>query len=369
MAASPVRFRWRSVTSTALGVSALVGALALLIAPKGTTAAPPAVVAAAPSVAVTEVDSATPVRELRFSGVVRAHRRAQLGFVLAGRVTERLAELGDHVERGQPLVRLDRRQLRRSVESANAVVARAKADVAYGRLEQGRVAKLSAVQAVGAAAGDDADHTVSVASAARRQASAAARAARRDLAEGELLAPFSGRITRVAVEPGELVSAGRTVLEIVGDDALELEVQLPESTLTDIKEGQSVEVEFPLLGRTVTGTVTTIAAAAPQSAGLFPVIVTLPDNTDLRAGLTARLVLAADVAEGLVVPVEAVVNRSGDDPRVLAVHDDRVAMRPVQVLAIAGRHAVIEGELEVGDTVVTRGHAALADGDKVTVRR
>lgn len=369
MTPPPARFRWRSVTSTALGLSALVGAVALLVAPKRTTAALPAVVAIAPSVAVAEVGSQTPVRELRFSGVVRAHRRAELGFVLSGRVTDRLVELGDRVERGQPLVRLDRRQLRRSVESANAVVARADADVAFGRLERERVAKLSAVQAVGAAAGDDADHTLSVASAARRQASATAKAARRDLAEGELLAPFSGRITRVAVEPGELVSAGRTVLEIVGDDALELEVQLPESTLADIEEGQSVQVELPLLGRTVAGRVTTIAAAAPQSAGLFPVVVTLDADATLRAGLTARLILASDVAQGLVVPVEAVVNRSGVAPRVLAVHADRVAARPVQVRAIAGRYAVIEGDLEVGDVVVTRGHAALADGDQVTVRR
>ncbi|MBL4689008.1 MAG: HlyD family efflux transporter periplasmic adaptor subunit [Nannocystaceae bacterium] len=165
------------------------------------------------------------------------------------------------------------------------------------------------------------------------------------------------------------MAAGRTVLELVGDDALELEVQLPESILADVHEGQTVQVELPLLDRTVSGRITTIAAAAPQSAGLFPVIVTLSEAVGVHAGQTARLVVSAPIAEGLIVPVEAVIDRSGAAPRLLAVRDGTIAVREIKILAIAGRHAVIQGEVAAGDWVVSRGHATLADGDKVTVNR
>jgi RND family efflux transporter MFP subunit len=364
------RFRVRTLTSVVLGVGALAAAAALLAVPEATGApTTEAVTDVARSVAVAQVDDRPHLRELRFAGVVRAHRRAELGFVLSGRVDERLVELGDHVEAGQALVRLDRRQLRRAVEVADAVVARTEADLSHGRIEQGRVAELSAVDAVAASATDDADHTISVAVASRRQASSQAKAARRDLAEGVIVAPFAGRVARVDVEPGELVAGGQSVLEIVGDDALELEVQLPESMLADVHEGMSLPIELPLLDQTLTGRVRTIGAAAPQTAGLFPVIVELPEGAELRAGMTARLVVTSSVGTGLTVPVEAVIDRSGENPKVLTVTDGKVNVRPVHVVAIAGRDAVVAAELDAGEWVVTRGHTGLADGDEVIVRR
>ena len=362
--------RWRSLASTALGLGALVAAVALLAVPEATgSAAPTSVQPAARSVAVAPVALADHERTLRFSGVVRARHRAELAFVLSGRVDARLVELGERVQEGDTLARLDRRALTRAVEAAEASVVRADADLAHGRLEEERVRKLSALEAIAAADADDAAHATSVAAAARRQAKAQAGLARRDLSETTLRAPFSGTVARIDVEPGEFATAGRTVVEIVGDDALELEIAVPESLLATIAEGQVLDVELPLLDRVVRGHVRTIGSAAPESAGLFPVVVALDPAEGLRSGMTARLVVTAPLASGMAVPVEAIVDRTGTAPKLFAVRDGRVEVHDADVLAIAGREAVVAVALRPGDEVITRGQAGLAVGDEVEVRR
>lgn len=332
-------------------------------------AAPSPGVASARSVAVAPVASAPKARTLRFSGVLRAERRAELAFVMSGRVDARLVQLGDHVGEGDTIARLDRKALLRAVEAAEASVVRADADLAHGRLEEDRVRKLTAMQAVAAADEDDAAHATSVAAASRRQARAQAGLARRDLAETILRAPFSGTVARIDLEPGEFATAGRTVVEIVGDDALEVEVAVPESLLAQIAEGQALDVELPLVERVVKGRVRSIGAAAPESAGLFPVVVTVDPTEGLRAGMTARIAVTAPLASGLSVPVEAIVDRTGASPKVLTVHDGQVAVHDVDVLAIAGRDAVVAGALQPGDDVIVRGQSGLADGDEVAVQR
>jgi membrane fusion protein, multidrug efflux system len=369
-AVSSLPSRWRSLASTALGLGALVAAVALLAVPEATGSAPPrSVQPQARSVAVASATEADHVRTLRFSGVVRARHRAELAFVLSGRVDARLVELGQRVKEGDTLARLDRRALKQAVEAAEASVVRADADLAHGRLEEGRVLELSALQAIAAADADDAAHATSVAAAMRRQAKAQAGLARRDLSETTLRAPFSGTVARIDVEPGEFATAGRTVVEIVGDDALEVEVALPESLLATIAEGQDVEVELPLVDRVVRGHVRTIGSAAPESAGLFPVVVALDPGEGLRSGMTARLVVSAPLASGIAVPVEAIVDRSGTAPKLFTVRDGRVEIHDADVLAIAGREAVISAAVRPGDEVITRGQAGLSTGDAVQVQR
>jgi RND family efflux transporter MFP subunit len=366
--ASSLPSRFRTLASTALGVGALIAAVALLAVPEATgSAAPPRVEAR--SVAVAEVVAADHVRTLRFSGVVRAERRAELAFVLSGRVDARLVELGQHVEAGDTLARLDRRALLRAVDAAEASVVRADADLAHGRLEEDRVRKLSDLQAIAAADADDASHATSVAAAARRQAKAQAGLARRDLSETTLRAPFSGTVARIDVEPGEFTTAGRTVVEIVGDDTLEVEVALPESLLATVSEGQELDVELPLVDRVVRGRVRSIGASAPETAGLFPVIVELDATTGLRSGMTARIVVTAPLASGIAVPVEAIVDRTGTAPKLLSVRGGKVQVHDVDVLAIAGREAVVAAAMSPGDEVITRGQAGLSTGDEVLVQR
>ena len=96
-------------------------------------------------------------------------------------------------------------------------------------------------------------------------AAARLREARRLSAEGVLVAPFDGTVVAVGLQPGEFASPGVTVLEVAGDGAVEVEVEVPETFIESLRPGESVRVRLPLAGREAAGTVTTRGAAAGGS--------------------------------------------------------------------------------------------------------
>ena len=65
-----------------------------------------------------------------YSGEVLARYESKLGFQTSGRIVARLVEVGSHVKRGQPLLRLDPAQETLQVVAATADVEAAKARVA-----------------------------------------------------------------------------------------------------------------------------------------------------------------------------------------------------------------------------------------------
>ena len=87
--------------------------------------------------------------------------------------------------------------------------------------------------------------------AARDAAEARLRDARRRLGEADLGAPFAGVVTEVHFEPGEFVPAGRPVVVLAGGDALEVEMRLPESVITQIEPGDRVVGFMPNMSETV----------------------------------------------------------------------------------------------------------------------
>jgi multidrug resistance efflux pump len=134
---------------------------------------------------------------------------------------------------------------------------------------------------------------VAEAEAGVAQAAAALEAAEAVLAQMTLRAPFAGTLAHVAVETGEVVTAGAVVAALADMEGWLVETEsLLESDVVAVTEGQAVDVRldaFP--GHTLPGTVTNIAAAANIVRGdvTYTVTVRLDDTADLplRWGMTA----------------------------------------------------------------------------------
>ena len=92
-------------------------------------------------------------------------------------------------------------------------------------------------------------------------------------------------------------------------------------------------------------------------------------DTPLRAGMLAQAGFDHSESEGLIVPMSAIVDPVGGDPRVFRVEDGTVHTTHVDIVASSeARVAVIPrdgGVLATGDLVVTEGHRALTDGQPV----
>ena len=133
----------------------------------------------------------------------------------------------------------------------NAVAAQAEAEAAF-EAAQANLGRLAATR-----------QELAAARAAVRQAAAAVSQAEIQLAYYELKAPFAGTVTSRSLEPGEIVTAGQTVLSLSDLRRVELKIYVDETSIGRVRPGQAVSVAVDSLpGRRLSGRVSYISPEA-----------------------------------------------------------------------------------------------------------
>src|SRR5262245_38540419 len=241
-----------------------------------TVAQPTAVIVQVDTVAVSPIDDI-----YRASGTVRARQIAAIAAKIAANILEVRVHAGDHVQAGQTLIVLDRRDLEANLHRAEATRIEAENAItetdnaiasAHATLELARVtfkrfqdllAKLSVSQqefdeshARLKSAGASLEMAVSKrrqVEARRSQAEAEVAAARVALGYATLSAPSAGLVTERKADPGSLATPGAPLLTLEREGNLRLETSIDESRLGLARTGESVAVEIDGLNRTVSG--------------------------------------------------------------------------------------------------------------------
>ena len=313
---------------------------------------------------------ATGRRRISLTGIVRSNNRSTLTFVVSGRLEERPVDIGDVVEKGQSLARLDHAGYANQVGVARAARAQARAQHDQLVRDVERSKKLLAAKAIGTEELERVRSGLDGAAASLALSGAQLAEAQRQLKESRLRAPFDGVVSEVFAEPGEFIGPGAPVLALSGTRELEVEVEVPESFVAPLEKNAEVEVSFPLAGiPNVTGVVQSVSEAARAQGRLFPVVVRLPERDDLRAGLTAKTLLSVSRSSALSVPVEAVLDPSGTAPFVYVIRDGVLSRVEIEPLDIEGERVLIDAPLSEGDAVAVAGHVHLSEGDAVRVAR
>jgi RND family efflux transporter MFP subunit len=307
-------------------------------------------------------------QELRLPGTTRAVERANLSFVVAGRLAERPVDLGDRVEQGDLLAGLDPHPFLNEVRSAEAALAEVSA-----RLEQTKrdCRRLTRLHAEGIASQRSLEEAVTAEDQLRASfdlAKSRLREARRAFDEATLVAPFDGTVTRVHLEPGEFAREGATIVTLSGDGGLEIEVELPESAASTLAEGQEAQVRFPLAeGRAVRARLKSVSRGTGGPGRLFPIVAELDPTPGVIPGMIGELLVHASGGARLAVPLASIIDPSGKHPYVFRVRDGSVQRVPVEVRTLVGDRVTVSAPLEADDSIVTDGHLVLLDGDPVQI--
>lgn len=174
------------------------------------------------------------------------------------------------------------------------------------------------------------------------------------------------------ITDGAAVGAGQELMTVFDLSGFTARAEVDEIDVVHVREGQPVVVRvdaFP--GVELEGTVDHVALAPSRDVtggALYPVTVTLtqvPDDVQLRVGLTASAEIEVRRIEGdRVVPTSALLRR-GDREVVHVVRDGVAVEVPVEVVALGEEDAAVEGELSSGEQVVTIGVELIEDGDEV----
>jgi membrane fusion protein (multidrug efflux system) len=250
------------------------------------------------AVELTNLEPATIERHYRASGTLEPLRRAELRPLRAGIINVLEVEVGDVVEEGQVLARLDGREL--SLQAARDSIL---SENAAAELE-----RLNGLGGSGAIASQEIDLQ-------RHQAEAAKASARLSKAQASTMvvrAPFAGTVITRPVDIGNLAGTSTVIYQVADLSALELPLHLPEREAAAVTVGSAVEIEL-VNQTTFNGEIVRRAPVVDALTGTVEFLVRATNYPPLAvpgAFVRARVLLERreDVAS---VPADAVFELEG----------------------------------------------------------
>lgn len=316
------------------------------------------------------IQDRTLARDITASGTLRPREEASIGAEQAGyRVLRVLADVGSIVARGQPLVILDPVLIEAQIAQQRANLDQQVARAAQAGTELRRVADL---RGTGVVAEEQIDQRRTEAAAATANVRAARAQLQDSLTRRERLtvrAPVGGVILSRAVRPGDITAGGGTpMFTLARDRLIELQAELAEDALRDVRPGQPVRVTLAD-GTQVEGSVRLVSPSITAESRLGLVYIGLPVRPDIRAGGFASASLGAAGRPVLAVP-EAAVVFSADGPRLTMIdRDNRAREVAVKTGARGGGWVELTQGPPTGTRVALGASSFVVDGEKVRLSR
>ncbi len=267
------------------------------------------------------------------SGTVEARETADVSSRVSGYVLDLKVHAGDHVTKGEELLRIDTKALQEQQDRARAARDKALADLANDERNYHRYKDLVQEKAVSQQEFDDVRTRYNVAKAAAEQSQAALDQASTQLRYGIVRSPFDGIVSKREVNIGDLAEPGKTLLSVYKPDTLELVAAVAEQYAPYLNEGTEVAVDIPSLDVKQTASVREVVPQRNPEARTITVKTPLAHAKDLMPGTYGILTFSTRHSEALIIPAKAVVT-IGQLESVKVLRNGTVQSRYVKI----GRH-------------------------------
>lgn len=303
--------------------------------------------------------------DVEVTGTVEPWQRVSPGTKILGTIERFLVQEGDAVHAGQPLARIESRDLEAAVSQAQAAIAMAEARLDNARAWHQRIVRLQERGSATDKALEDAVAELRVAEAGLEQARADRATAGVTLEYARIDAPIDGWVTARRAEAGDMATPGMPLLVIEDLSRVKVVARVPEGALVGIAVGTPVQVRIDVLAGAYPGRIDAIVPAGDPASRTFAVKVHL-DNADgrIRSGMFARVLLPGDSRPVLTVPTTAVVTR-GQLQGVWTLEDGLARIRWVRPGRLLGDRIEILSGLEPGDRYLPAPPPATVEGARI----
>ena len=306
--------------------------------------------------------------KLVLSGSVAPRVQLDLGFRVAGLVVERLTDVGDHVQEGDVLARLNGVEQQASLRAAEASLAAALVVQHEAQLQFQRQEQLLQKGLTTRGQFEQVEQQLKDADASVAAAESQLENARNDLENVELIAPFDGLITARQIEVGQIVDVGAPILSIAKDGLREAVFDLNDTIIDKLSPGSPVEVSL-LTDPSVSssGSIHEVAPVIDLTTGTIRVKVDLPGASNvLPLGSAISGQFGLEPSPAIELPASALVSLGGAPAIWRLDRSGSVQPVPVKIIAYLPDRMVVEPTLDAGETVVVSGAHLLHDGQQVS---
>lgn len=314
-----------------------------------------------PRVQVQEVKTSEYAAAVSLTGDVQARVQTQLSFRVAGKIIQRMVDVGDRVSAKQVLAKLDPKDLQTNVQSAVAAEAAEQARVKQTSAAFVRQEKLLPKGYTSRSEYDSAQAALRSSQSALKAAQAQLANAREQLSYTDLIADAPGIITARQAEVGQVVQATAPIFSLARDGDRDAVFNVYESLF--VEPPTHAPVDVTLLDNPkvkATGKVREVTPAVSAQTGTLQVKIALsalPPGMELGSVVSAALTVPAKTSVEL--PWSALTKGLGEQlgqPAVWVVDDqNKTNLRGVTIGRYLTSKIVVSEGLKNGDKVVVAG--------------
>ena len=317
--------------------------------------------------------------ERSFPGRARAAQQSNLSFRVSGPLVEFPINVGDEVDKGDLLARIDPTDYESRVASVkgqltSAIAARDLAEAEFNRAADIKKKNPDLIS------DSEYDQRLGRRDTSRAQVVAlesALKLAEDDLSYTYLLAPYDGVVAATYVENFENVLAKRPIARLLNTDAIEVLIDVPERQIGYLPYLVSANVTFEAApGMELEAKVKEVGSEASTVTRTYPVtlIMDQPEGENIRPGMAARVRLVGRLPEqareiGLSIPATAIFNKGDEGTYVYVVDESNMTLvqKPVEVGVLSDRGVLIKSGLSAGEWLVIAGVHSVSEGQQVRI--
>jgi membrane fusion protein, multidrug efflux system len=300
-------------------------------------------------------------------GEVKSRYESNIGFRLAGKITKRYVDVGAKVKKGQMIATIDASDVNLNARAAAADVSAAEANLALAKAELERQRQLFERKFISKSALDIREAEYKTSEARLQQVKSQYSVSNNQSQYTHLLADRAGVVAQINAEPGQVVSAGQMIAQIVDYSNIEVLLAVPESRMSNIKVGNKVTIKlWADIAKTYQGEIREVSPAASSDTRAFAVRVSVmkPDD-EIRLGMTAGVSFGDKVQENVSVPNAALTQINGVKTVWVISKEGVATPRAVTVGQFTESGVEVLSGLEAGEVIAIAGVHTLVAGQHV----
>lgn len=309
---------------------------------------------------------------LSVSGKIQATNSADLSTRMMGYVNKVYVNVGDKVRKGQLLVSINNSDLQAKRAQVNAGITEANAALSNAQKDYNRFKNLFVDNSASQKEMDDMTANYEMAKARVEAANQMKNEINAQFAYTNITAPFSGTVTGKNVEAGNMANPGVPLISIETPGNFKVMAMVPETEISAIKKGTTVDVLVKSINKTIKGKVKEVSTSAKNTGGQYLVKIDL-DKTDanILSGMFTTVqfpVERKETSSMVLIPNEAIVT-NGQLSGVYTVSQSNTALlRWLRLGRTFGDHVEVLAGLNVDEAYIVSAEGKLFNGAKITIQ-
>ncbi len=321
------------------------------------------------SVVTKTIEPADVVEYASISGMIEGITDISIIAEVSGRIVSVSKNLGDYVEVGEEIAKIDNEDIELQLTQAKASTLAAKANYESEKIKYQINEELYETESISEVEYILAKSSYETAKAAYDGAKANEKLAERQLSNSLFTAPVSGKIATLPIKLGDYIAMGTEIANIVDDSRVVIRTGAGPSLIQKLTKNSIVELTTTLSDKTFQGVITGIGLKPGSDNFNYPIEIEAENEINLLSGQLVNGKIAVNNYEDVItVNPSSVVDYYGIKVVYVVDSENLVHKREIDILTEVSETCIVQSGLQFGDDVIIQGMDQVKEGSLVSTK-